>query len=221
MLAFEIKVKNLNKLDALSQRLVMPLVEIGKTQAALLRARVLSGMDPTGKEWTRLAKRRGTAHSDGRGLWWVSPEEQQPAGWYFEIPMDAKKMPGFKVYRSYEDYVRLSPDSDRRDWHKTGTFWASVGVRARDARRVTISAYGSRKANGRRIRNRDIGYYAGKREKFGVFTYSDAERARAVATVKTSIDEQMAARAGEVSQIASIATRTSRASRRTSRLLGG
>ena len=61
----------------------------------------------------------------------------------------------------------------------------------------------------------------GKREKFGVFTYSDAERARAVATVKTSIDEQMAARAGEVSQIASIATRTSRASRRTSKLLGG
>jgi hypothetical protein len=54
-----------------------------------------------------------------------------------------------------EDYVRLSPDSDRpRLAQVTGTFWASVGrSRNRDARRVTINALtGRAKANGRRIR---------------------------------------------------------------------
>ena len=223
MLAFEIQVKNLNKLDALSQKMVMPLVEIAKRTATLIQERVMSGLDPEERLWSPLKGVSGIAGSAkaGSGLWWVGPDDPQPAGWYFEIPMSAKAKQGFKVYRSYSEYLELSPRKQRRDWHKSGTFWASMGVRARDARRVTISSYGSRVLQGKRVRNRDIGWYVGKNEKFGVFSYSDRERAIAVATVKDSIDEQMAARAGELAQIGSLAGRTSRASRRTSKLLGG
>jgi hypothetical protein len=227
MLAFEIQVKNLNKLDALSQRLVLPLVDIAKQQLISLRARVLEGFDPTGKAWTPLGRQlrgsgRGALRGSGkRSKWWVAPSEPQPAGWLFEVPLTAKKNQGFKVYRSYEEYLRLSPNNDRRDWYKTGQFWASTGVRARNARTVAISAYGSRKTGKQRVKNRDIGRYAGKHEKFGVFTYSDAERAQAVASVKASIDEQMAMRAGQVAELGRVSARLKTANRRTSKLLGG
>ena len=42
MLAFDIQVKNFNKLDALSQRLVLPVVEVGKQTAIAIRARPIA-----------------------------------------------------------------------------------------------------------------------------------------------------------------------------------
>lgn len=229
MLAFEIKVKTNNRLDALSQKMVMPLVEIAKTQAALIRDRVRMGLDPQGNPWTPKGRLKGTGrhrdrgvgHRDGRGLWWVSPSHPQPSGWYFEIPMSAKGMQGFKVYRSYQQYVNLGAGGDVRDWEVTGAFWASVAVRAISARRVSINARGSRVVDGKRIANRDIGWRAGKSEKFKVFTYSDPERAIAVAAVKSAIDKEMAKRAGIVEEVGKITGRANRANIRTSRLLGG
>ena len=87
-------------------------------------------------------------------------------------------------------------------------------VRANDDLDMTVEA-------DQKLYYRATSTFMGKNEKFGVFSYSDRERAIAVATVKDSIDEQMAARAGELAQIGNLTGRTSRATRRTSKLLGG
>jgi len=117
-------------------------------------------------------------------------------------------------------HLRATPGADRRDWYKTGTFWASIAVRPQSARRVKVIATGSRKAGGKRIANRDIGVYAGRREKFRVLTYSDAERAFVVDMLGRAINEQMAIRMQQVDRLQSLTARAERHNKRASVLLG-
>lgn len=230
MLAFDIGYRVNSKLDALSQALVLPLADIAKELAVQIRARVMSGMDPEMRPWTPLGRQRmgsgrGQANADGsanyRQRWWVKPTEPQPAGYIFRVPDTARDFQGWAVYQDYETYLRLQPNGDRRDWYKTGTFWRSIAVRPQSVDRVKVIATGSRKTGKKRIANRDIGYLAGKRERFGVLTYSDAERAFAVRMAKMSIDEQMAIRVGQVAELGRLNSRVVAANRRSSKLLGG
>jgi hypothetical protein len=224
MLAFDIQVRTNNKLDALSQRLVLPFVELGKVLAIRIRERVLQGIDPTGRPWSPLGRQsmgsgRGSQNGPQR-RWWVAPTEPQPAGWLFKVPNDAKDFKGFAVYESYETYLRASPGNDRRDWYKTGTFWRSIAVRPQAANRVKVISSGSRKVGGQRIANRDIGYYAGRNENFGVLTYSDADRAFAVDFVSRSINEQYAMRVQQAGELQQLEKRAVSWNRRASKLLG-
>lgn len=230
MLAFDIQYKVNSKLDALSQALVLPLADIAKDLAVQIRARVMSGMDPEMRAWTLLGRQRmgsgrGQRNANGstnyQQRWWVKPTEPQPAGYIFRVSDTAKDFQGWAVYQDYETYLRLQPNGGRRDWYKTGTFWRSVAVRPQSANRVKVLATGSRKTGKKRIANRDIGYFAGKHERFGVLTYSDAERAFAVRMAKMSIDEQLAIRAGQVAELGRLNSRVVAANRRSSKLLGG
>ena len=229
MLAFEIRVRTNNRLSAAAQRLVLPVQRIAHELAVMVRQRVLAGRDPEGNAWTPLGRQRmGTGRgsleavgTDNRKRhWWVSPTEPQPPGWLFIVPPTAKRMAGFAVYEDYATYLRATPGADRRDWYKTGTFWASVAVRPQSARRVKVIATGSRKAGGKRIANRDVGVYAGRREKFRVLTYSDAERAFVVDMLGRAINEQMAIRMQQVDELQSLTARAERHNKRASVLLG-
>lgn len=230
MLAFDIKFAVNNKLDELSQRLVLPVVEIGQQIAVQIRNRVLGGIDPMGNAWTPLGRQRmgsgrGQLNADGsknyRQRWWVKPTEAQPAGYIFRVKDNAKDFQGWAVYDNYQTYLRLQPNGDRRDWFKSGEFWRSIAVRPQSSNRVKVISTGSRKAGKKRIQNRNIGFFAGRRERFGVLTYSDAERLFAQRMVKASIDEQMATRAGQVAELGRLNTRVVAANRRASKLLGG
>lgn len=230
MLAFDIRFAVNNKLDALSQRLVLPVAEIGKQIAVQIRNRVLEGLDPLNQPWTPLGRQRmgsgrGQRNADGsanyRQRWWVKPTEPQPPGYLFRVADNAKDFQGWAVYEDYQTYLRLQPNGERRDWYKTGTFWRSIAVRPQSANRVKVIATGSRKTGKKRIQNRDIGFFAGRRERFGVLTYSDAERLFAQRMVKASIDEQMATRAGQVAELGRLNSRVVAANRRASKLLGG
>lgn len=230
MLAFEISYKVNNKLSGLEQALVPPLAEIAKELAVQIRARVMSGLDPEMRAWTPLGRQRmgsgrGQRNADGstnyQQRWWVKPTEPQPAGYIFRVSDTAKDFQGWAVYEDYETYLRLQPNGDRRDWYKTGQFWNSIAVRPQSVNRVKVIATGSRKAGKKRIQNRDIGFYAGKRERFGVLTYSNAERAFAVRMAKMSIDEKMATRLGQVAELGQLNSRVVAANKRSSKLLGG
>ena len=232
MIAFDIKYKVNNKLDALAQRMVYPLQVVAGVLSQRIKLRVLEGKDPTGRAWSPLARvRRGDGRGglnaeDGRSAeralyWWVAPTEPQPAGYLFRVPDNAKNMAGFTVYRDYNEYVSLSPKADRRDWHKSGRFWDSMRVRPLSPMRVKVGAYGGRKVGKHTVYNRDIGYYAGKREQYGVFTVSDAEHNEALAYVKSSVDEQMARRIGIAEGFQQVNQRLAGLQRRASKVLGG
>ena len=95
-----------------------------------------------------------------------------------------------------------------------------MAVRPQSARRVKVIATGSRKVGGKRIANRDVGVYAGRREKFRVLTYSDAERAFVVDMLGRAINEQMAIRMQQVDELQSLTARAERHNKRASVLLG-
>ncbi len=229
MLAFEIGVRTNNRLSAAAQRLVLPVQRIAQELAVMVRQRVLAGRDPEGNRWTRLGRkfrkrRKGMFKAAGVNNrdqhWWVSSNVSQPPGWLFMVPPTAKRMAGFAVYEDYETFLRASPGEDHRDWYKTGKFWASIAARPQSARRVKIISTGSRKVGGKRVANRDIGFYAGPDEKFRVLTYSDAERAFVVDMLGRAINEQMAIRMQQVDELQSLTARAERHNKRASVLLG-
>lgn len=242
MIAFDVQVRTNNKLGAVAQKLVLPVVEIGQRLAVMIRQRVLDGLDPNGKAWSPLGRQRmgtgrgqfgddtmmlagvskelrDTLGSNEKRKWWVRPTEPHPPGFLFKVT--SGDFAGWAVYESYDDYLRASPNGDRRDWYKTGEFWRSIGVRPQSASRVKVIATGSRKVGGKRVQNRAIGYYAGRNEDFGVLTYSDTERAFAVDLLQRSVTEQYAIRLQQVQELDRLTSRAQSLNRRTSRLLGG
>jgi hypothetical protein len=231
VIGWDIKYKVNNKLDDLSQRLSMPLQAVAGVLSQRLKLRVLEGKDPTGRAWSplgrvRMGEGRGRLHDDDKGTeramyWWVPPTEPQPNGYVFRVADSAKNMAGFAVYRDYNDYVQRNPKGDRRDWYKTGKFWESMAVRPLSPMKVKIGSYGSRKVGKHTVKNRDIGYYAGKREKWGVFTVSNAEHNEALAYVKASVDAQLARRIGLREGFLQVNQRLAGLQRRASKVLGG
>jgi hypothetical protein len=231
VIGWDIKYKVNNKLDALSQRMVFPLQVVAGVLSQRIKLRVLEGKDPTGRAWSplgrvRMGEGRGRLHDDDKGTeralyWWVPPTEPQPNGYVFRVADSAKNMAGFAVYRDYNEYISLSPKGNRRDWYKTGKFWESMAVRPLSPMRVKVGAYGSRKIGKHTVKNRDIGYYAGKREQYGVFTVSDAEHNEALAYVKASVDEQMARRIGFAEGFQQVNQRLAGLQKRASKVLGG
>jgi len=221
MLAFDIGVKTNNRLSEAAKRLVVPLQDLGKALAVQIRNRVGDGRDPEGNAFTPLGSKRGGMFGKSPGKnreWWVSPKDPQPAGWMFIIPMTARRFGGYAVYRDYDTFLSFSDGGNRRDFYKSGQYWASIRVRPQSVNRIKVISSGSRMVNGKRIKNRDIAYFAAVNEKFGPLTYSDEERRFAVAYVKSSIDEQMAIRLGQAGQLDRLNVRASRANKRATKL---
>jgi len=221
MFAFQIKVKTNNKLSEASRKLVVPLQNIAKELAMQIKQRVLTGKDPLGNDWSRLSRKSGESgdsKTSKKDQWWVSPTDPQPAGYLFKIPPNAKSFANFVIYRNYQEFVNRSEDGNKRNWHKSGKFWDSIAVRPQSANKVKIIASGGRVINGKRIANRDIGYYAGRDEKFRVLSYSASERKFVVDFIRESIDEQMRIRMGTSNQIDNVSNRIKKANLRVKKL---
>lgn len=217
MLGYEIKLRSFDRLDALAQRLIVPLQEAAVVLAEQIRTRVRAGGSPTGGMWTPLGEYSTTGRSkDEKNRWWVAPGQPQPAG--YERLVKNGKWQGWAVYENYERYLELLPNGKRRDWDKTGQLWRTLGVRAMAVNRVKISFYGSR---GKGNPQAAIAYLAGRKERASVLQYNEAERDQFVETIKNTIDDEFAKRIGESIEIGRRTRRAQGAQRRASRLLGG
>lgn len=216
MLAYNVQVAGVNRLDALSQRLIVPLIDAAVALADQIRTRVKNGVSPTGGMWTPLGEYTTTGRSkNDNNRWWVAPNQPQPAG--YERKVQQGQFQGWAVYENYGRYLQLLPNGKRRDWDKTGQLWRTLGVRAMAANSVKISFYGSR---GRGNPQASIAYLAGRNETFSVLQYNEPERAAFVQAIKASIDEEFARRIGQAVEIGRLTQRANRAQRRTSVLLG-
>ena len=217
MLAYDIQLKSFNRLDALAQRLIVPLRDAAVVLANQIRTRVRNGVSPTGGRWTPLGEYSTTGRSkDEKNRWWVAPGQPQPAG--YERKVTDGQWQGWAVYENYGRYLELLPNGKRRDWDKTGQLWRTLGVRAMAVNRVKISFYGSR---GKGNPQAAIAYLAGRNEPVSVLQYNEPERAAFVEAIKADIDEEFAKRIGEAVEIGRRTKRAQSAQRRASRLLGG
>lgn len=217
MLAYEVKLKSFDRLDALAQRLIVPLRDAAVVLADQIRTRVRAGGSPTGGMWTPLGEYSTTGRSKNeKNRWWVAPGQPQPAG--YERLVKNGQWQGWAVYENYQRYLELLPNGKRRDWDKTGQLWRTLGVRAMAVNRVKISFYGSR---GKGNPQAAVAYLAGRQERASVLQYNEAERDQFVETIKDTIDEEFARRIGESIEIGRRTKRAQSAQRRASRLLGG
>lgn len=217
MLGFDIKLKSFDKLDELSQRLILPLRDAAVTLADSIRTRVRNGVSPTGGRWTPLGEYSTTGRSkDDKNRWWVAPGQPQPAG--YDRKVTDGKWQGWAIYENYARYLELLPNGKRRDWDKSGALWRSLGVRAMAVNRVKISFYGSR---GRGNPQASVAYLAGRNEGASVLQYNEPERAAFLETIKDQIDEEFAKRIGQQVEAGRAARRARGAARRPSRTLGG
>lgn|GEM_PF-2321633 len=217
MIGFEINIKHNNRLSAAAQRLVVPFAKLGQDIAQRIRLRAADGFDPENRPWTPLStKSGGRAGRDKKNpnWFWVRPSDPQPTGYLFKVPETARTFAGYAVYHDYATFLANSDGGNRRDFYRTGELWASLRVRPQSANRIKLIFSGSRKVGGKTIQNRRIAQLAAKNERFGVLTYSDAERQVAVDFVKASIDEQMATRLQQVSQVDKLSARAARANAR-------
>lgn len=213
MLAYNVQIKGFNKLDELSQRLIIPLKESAVVLAESIRKRVMRGVSASGGRFTPLGEYSTTGRSkDENNRWWVRPGQPHPAGYLRKVTEG--EFQGWAVYENYQRYIELLPGGDRRDWDKTGALWRSLGVRAMAVNRVKISFYGSR---GRGNPQAAVAYLAGRKESSSVLQYNDAERQAFVVAVKQLIDEDFAKKIGE----AVATSRSARSGRRPSVSLGG
>ena len=230
MLAFDIKVKSFDKLDELSQRLIIPLKDAAVELSKAIQDRVRKGVSPTGGQWTPLGSYTTSGRSkrpDAR--WWVSPGEPQPSGYLSEVGDGPLK--GWVCYQNYHDYIGRLPARGYRTWYKTGSMWRSMGVRAMAVNRVKISFYGTKgkqygyitanSSSMRRMGQAQVANWAGRNEAHSVLQYNEPERAAFVAAIKADIDEEFAKRIGEAAEAGKVARRQRLAARRSSRLLGG
>ncbi|MBM4073935.1 MAG: hypothetical protein FJ271_34220 [Planctomycetes bacterium] len=217
MLGFDVQLKGFNRLDEVSQRLIVPLRQAAVTLAASIRKRVQAGVSPRGGMWTPLGEYTTTGRSkDEKNKWWVAPNQPQPAGYMRKVQQG--QWQGWAVYENYKSYLDLLPHGRRRDWEKTGSLWRSYGVRAMGVSRVKISFYGSK---GRGNAQAAIATLAGRMEGASVLQYNEPERQAFVADIKATIDEEFAKRIGEVTEAQRLTRRARSASRRSSVLLGG
>ena len=216
MVSYDIQLKGFNKLDAASQRLILPLQTAAVQLAEAIKTRVRNGVSPTGGQWTPLGNYSTTGRSrDDNNRWWVAPGQPQPAG--FERRVSSGQWQGWVVYENYARYLDLLPNGKRRDWDKTGRLWASLGVRAMAVNKVKISFYGSR---GRGSAQAQVAYLAGLNEPVSVLQYNEPERAAIAASIMANINEEFAKRIGEAVEAGNVARRQRLAARRSSRLLG-
>lgn len=217
MLGYDVQLKSFNRLDALAQRLIVPLRDAAVVLADQIRTRVRNGVSPTGGMWTPLGEYSTTGRSKGENnRWWVAPGQPQPSG--YERKVTSGQWQGWAVYENYSRYLECLPGRSRRDWDKTGSLWRSLGVRAMAVNRVKISFYGSR---GKGNPQASVAYLAGREERASVLQYNEAERAQFVETIKADIDEEFAKRIGEAVEVGRRTRRAQSAQRRASRLLGG
>lgn len=230
MLAFEIKTKSFDKLDALAQRLIVPLRDAAVTLSQQIQDRVRKGVSPTGGRWTPL----GSYTTSGRGKrgdarWWVPPGDPHPSGYLNEVKEGPLK--GWVCYENYHDYISRLPARGFRTWFKTGSMWRSMGVRAMAVNRVKISFYGTKgrqygyvtanSSSMRRMGQAQVANWAGRNESFSVLQYNEPEREAFVEAIKATIDEEFAKRIGVAAEAGKLERKQRLQARRASRLLGG
>lgn len=218
MFRFSVRVKSFDRLTEAQQALGIPLMRIGEMLLTRIRDRVGDGKAPVGM-WRALgedAKERG---ADAKARWWVPPEAPQPGGYMMRV--DSGEFAGWAVYPNYRQYLDLLPDGRTRKWTKSGAFWRATGVRYINAKRVKVSAYGTKRSRSGTAAYAQIGYLAGRNERFGVFEPSPAERELATEMASELLTQSLRKAIGQLSQAQDIGKRARGLERRSSRLLSG
>lgn len=230
MLAFDIKLKSFDRLDALSARLIVPLRDAAVRLADRIRKRVQKGIGPEGNAWQKLGTYKTSGRSnDPKERWWVAPGMPTPGNFIRRV--DSGELKGWTVYENYDDYIRALPNGTIRTWSRTGAMWRSLGVRAMSVDRVKISFYGTKgRQQGyggsgggsmRRLGQAQVAYLAGRLEGKSVLQPSEAEKRMCLDEIWAEVDEELARRIGEVAEAGRINRRVRLAERRAARTLRG
>lgn len=198
---------------AVLRTLSIPLMQIGEMVLFRIRDRVSGGRAPIG-----MFRQLG---SDFEGVdydrWWVPPGQPQPSG-YLTI-VQSGEFAGWAIYDGYKKYLDSLPDKRTRKWTKTGEFWRATGVKYINAKRVKVSSFGRRKSGNGTIANAQVGYLAGRNERFNVFEPSQEERDEALAMAADLLTENLRRAIGIVAEQQAVAKRARSANRRASKLL--
>jgi hypothetical protein len=217
MFAFSVTVKSFDKLSEARQALGIPLIRIGEMLLQHIRVRVQGGKAPQGM-WRPLGSDTKGRGADPTARWWVPPEAPHPAGWMTQVTDG--EYAGWAVYESYRRYLDSLPEVRSRRWEKSGKFWRSTAVKYISAKRVKVSAFGTRKSPSGTAANAQVGYLAGRNERFGVFEPSQAEREMATQMAADILTNQMRRAIGQTADAQAFEKRARSMERRASKLLG-
>lgn len=229
-MGYEIKLKSFNRLDELSARLIVPLRDAAVRLSQRIQTRVRKGIGPTGTKWQSLGTYKSSGRSnDPRERWWVAPGMPTPGGYLRRV--DSGNLKGWTVYENYDEYIRALPNGYDRTWTRTGSMWRSMGVRAMSVDRVKVSFYGTKGrqygyvsaggASMRRLGQAQVASLAGRGERFSVLQPSDEEKRLCLEEIWAEVNEELAARIGDVAEAGRINRRVRLAQRRAARTLGG
>lgn len=218
MFRFSVQVKSFDRLTEAQQALGIPLMRIGEMLLTRIRDRVGGGKAPVGM-WRPLGSDAEERGADAKARWWVPPESPQPGGFMQRIT--SGEFAGWAVYANYRQYLDLLPDGRTRKWTKSGAFWRATGVRYINAKRVKVSAYGTHRSRSGTVAYAQIGYLAGRNERYGVFEPSSAERELARDMAAELLTQSLRKAIGQVAQAQDIERRARGLERRSSRLLSG
>lgn len=230
MIAYDIKLKSFDRLDELSQRLVVPLRDAAVRLAGRIRTRVQKGIGPEGNPWQKLGTYKSSGRSnDPRAKWWVAPGMPTPGNFIRRV--DSGNLKGWTIYENYDEYIRALPNGTDRTWTRTGALWRSLGVRAMSVDRVKISFYGTKGrqmayvsgggSSARRLGQAQVATLAGRFERQSVLKPSEAEKQMCLDEIWAEVNEEMARRIGEVAEAGRINRRARLAERRAARTLRG
>lgn len=135
----KIEVKANNALSDIERALSIPVMEIAQRLAVSIRARIELGEAARGHFRPLGADSR---ERSGHGLFWVSPDRPQPAG-YLSKPSTGQ-LAGWAGYRSYKAYTEAL-GSPPRKFKITRQLLDSMKIRPMGPGRVKIAFYGTHK----------------------------------------------------------------------------
>lgn len=227
MIAYGINLKSFDRLDQLSQPLIVPLRDAAVRLAQRIQTRVRKGIGPEGNPWQKLGTYKSSGRSnDARAKWWVAPGMPTPGNFIRRV--DSGNLKGWTIYENYDEYIRALPNGEKRTWTRTGSMWRSMGVRAMSVDEVKISfygtkgrqqGYGSGGGSMRRLGQAQVAYLAGRLERLSVLQPSDAEKRLCMEEIWAEVNEEFARRIGEAADQGRIDRRVRAAGRRASRTL--
>jgi hypothetical protein len=209
------EVKGWNKLTDIERGLVVPLVEIAKSIRDQMRVRIRGGLDADRNSFLPLGA--GSADKPGSSLWWVPPDQPQPAGWLAE-PQSGKWV-GWKGYRSYRDYIART--GDRRTFFRTGGLLEALAIKVQSVAAVRIYFQGSRAKryqDGRTTRTnyRDIAYFNSFKESNALLAPSKGELTTALEILEDSVARQVLGTASDLKGAQGMRKRADNLTRRVS-----
>ena len=211
----KVDVKGMNKLTDIERDLVVPLVDIAKSIRDQMRVRIRGGLDANRNNFLPLGA--NSTDKPGDSLWWVPPDQPQPAGWLAD-PKSGKWV-GWKGYASYRDYIART--GDRRTFFRTGGLLEALAIKVQSVTAVRLYFQGSRAKtyqDGRTTRTnyRDIAYFNSFRESNALLAPSSGELTNSLQILEDSVAQQVLGTATELRGAQNMRKRADNLTRRVS-----